>query len=804
MRWLCLVCLALTSTFALDWYVAPDGDDAALGNQQHPLATLSAAAAKMHAGDTCRVQPGVYRETVRPTASGTNDQPVRFIAEDGVTVTGTDLLGGEWAKTGESLYQLETDLRFDQLFCDGQMMTEARWPNTPLGDLMVMNRAEADAGTTYDRIVDAELPPGDWNGAVMLLWPGSRWGNATRRVVDYQPGQGFRFDSTLEKEKKDQYHAFDPYKPIAGNPYILYGVLAALDSPGEWCQDPQTGVVSFWSPDGRSPAEHLVEVKQRPLAFDLHGLSDVRVQGFKISGAAIDLQDAQNCLIEDCHLRYLDHFREWDLNRMPNTRNLMTGRGNTYRHCSLAFSAGSLLEIVGEDNTVQGCYLWDGDYSGGYQSLLSLRRAVGAKVIGSTLCRGGRDIIGHGGAKRIRIERNDIWGANQLNNDSGATYAWGTDGEGSVIAYNWVHDNLGDSTVGIYLDNFDKHFIVHHNVVWNNSGTGIRLNSDSLDNLIANNTIAASAKPFGVFTYQNHEPTMEGTRILNNLVLLPLAKDDPAIFVQGAKGPEVSHNGAFAIGQVAMPSPGSGAIDAGLVIPGVTDGFIGQAPDIGAYEFGGEVWVPGAQWPCEGAPAQRPINLTFHPRPPVTADTMVTEGLQVWLDAADPATLEVSPAGELLRWKDKSGQGHDGVPYQPEHLLTIEPHGLGGHTMVHGTGEASLRLGTLREGEGPFTLYIVARGPVAGGPSWQRLIGCTGPDGDEWVRPNWMIGRDGGATPAVVPPKLFTRLELKGYRLQNVTLLGSAVSPTQFWLGEVGEVLLYDRMLRFDEQDAIQ
>jgi hypothetical protein len=37
---------------------------------------------------------------------------------------------------------------------------------------------------------------------------------------------------------------------------------------------------------------------------------------------------------------------------------------------------------------------------------------------------------------------------------------------------------------------------------------------------------------------------------------------------------------------------GSVAIDAGIVVPGVTDGSIGK-PDIGAYEFGGRDWLPG-------------------------------------------------------------------------------------------------------------------------------------------------------------------------------------------------------------------
>ena len=44
------------------------------------------------------------------------------------------------------------------------------------------------------------------------------------------------------------------------------------------------------------------------------------------------------------------------------------------------------------------------------------------------------------------------------------------------------------------------------------------------------------------------------------------------------------------------PKAGSPLIDAGRVIPSVTDGFQGKSPDIGAYEYGGQQWVPGITW----------------------------------------------------------------------------------------------------------------------------------------------------------------------------------------------------------------
>ena len=44
------------------------------------------------------------------------------------------------------------------------------------------------------------------------------------------------------------------------------------------------------------------------------------------------------------------------------------------------------------------------------------------------------------------------------------------------------------------------------------------------------------------------------------------------------------------------PLRSSPLVDAGYVVPGVTDGYTGPAPDIGAYEWGDDIyWIPGYQ-----------------------------------------------------------------------------------------------------------------------------------------------------------------------------------------------------------------
>ena len=60
--------------------------------------------------------------------------------------------------------------------------------------------------------------------------------------------------------------------------------------------------------------------------------------------------------------------------------------------------------------------------------------------------------------------------------------------------------------------------------------------------------------------------------------------------------------------------PGSAAIDAGMELPSITDGFTGKAPDLGAYELGRPLPHYGPRSPPDGAPpADAPRSLRGPP-----------------------------------------------------------------------------------------------------------------------------------------------------------------------------------------------
>ncbi len=778
------------------YYLSPQGDDSGPGTKESPWRTLARACEAAGPSDTVILQAGVYRETLRPMRSGESGRPIRFLAAPGakVVLSGAEPLAGEWQPYKGQIFALKTALKFQQLFVDGQMMPEARWPNSPPGDLMSYSRAVTESGTGYETLSDSHLPAGDWRGGIVLMWPGQWWFSDTRRIAGYELGKALRFDRTMKPKNADTFHATDPYLPRAGNYYVLMGSLDGLDSPGEWFLDETAGMLYLWAADDASPEKHRVEVKQRDTACDLHKLGFIEIIGVDMLGAAVNMRDAHDCLLEDCRLRYVEHHRDCDRENVPPALNVVTGRNNLWRRCLVAYGATGVLHLGGESNRLENCVLHDANYLGTSRGGLDVGRSVAAQVSRCTIFRAGRDLVGFGGCRRLRFEHNDLYAANMLNDDAAAIYGWGTDGEGSVIAYNWIHDNPRSNAV--YLDNFCKHFIVHHNVIWGSRGNSIRLNCDALSHQVYNNTLAQVAEPFGTFTYSGHVPTMQGTRIINNLINARLDPKNPLAFVQGDLGPELHHNGPGAVDREGYPEADSKAVDAGVVIPGFTDGFKGKAPDLGAYEAGGPRWTAGADWrdAVAGEPPTR--NLQYRPQPPIAAATMIQAGLVLWLDAQSPSTLDRAPDGTVLAWRDRSSSALVARPTHTNGALKVVADGLRGKPVVRSDGRANLLVSGLRRGPGAVTALVVSQGVDASGPTWGRIIKCFTGENKSWEEPNWEVLRPEGKQPRPYPAQVFSVQRTGEAALADITLLATAA--------DVAEVLVFDRALRFDEQEAVE
>ncbi|NLY01747.1 MAG: right-handed parallel beta-helix repeat-containing protein [Rhodopirellula sp.] len=781
---------------AAEYHVSSTGSDDADGTAENPFRTLFKATAALHPGDVCIVHEGVYRETMVVPRAGQPDKPIRVQAAPGarVVISATEPLKTQWTRRENGVYAARIDSPPAQLFFDGQMAREAHWPNGADGDLMDRPCVKAEEGTGYERIVCKKLPPGDFNGGYALIWRGGAWTNATVRIKDYRPGESLAFDPPFQPHS-DQYHQGDAFKPRAGNRFLLLGSPAALDVPGEWLVEPGTGLTLFLPPPGKAPEDLRLETKARDHVLILRGCSHVAVDNIELFGGAFDLSGANHCLLENVRSFYSNHFARTAQQVPPYPANRISGNHNRLRRCHIAYSAGAGLDIQGEGNSISNCVIHDIGYMGTYEGAVQVKGTKGTVIDHSSIYRCGRDLILHHQAQDLRITYCDLHHAVMLNDDAGATYAWGTDGRESVIAYNWVHHSVQDHTVGIYLDNFCKNFLVHHNVVWACGSSGITLNCDAHSHLVANNTIAQCPKAFGTFAYHRYTPDQSGTRIVNNLLLAPFDPADPHHVISGAKGAVLESNGTGAVDADGLPLPDSAAVDAGVVLPGVTDGFRGAAPDLGAYERGAPLWRPGADW--DKNPTPRP-DIAFAPQAAITEETMLRDGLLLWLDASAENTLEQT-GGVLTRWHDRRTNGRAAAAGAG---FTVAA-GMG-RTVVHSAGQSGLKVGRLRAEKGSATVLLVARSESDAARPWQRLLVSSSGDGPDWISPSFIIMRPNGEKPTPFAPRIFLAEYAKDVVLDNVHLASSAHGDSQSFIGELAEVLVFDRLLRFDELLAIQ
>ena len=79
------------------------------GNGRPQFSSISAAAAVAQPGDTIIVAPGTYREHVSPPRSGTEEHPIRFVADPPgeVIITGSDSATG-WTHVNGDVWKYET------------------------------------------------------------------------------------------------------------------------------------------------------------------------------------------------------------------------------------------------------------------------------------------------------------------------------------------------------------------------------------------------------------------------------------------------------------------------------------------------------------------------------------------------------------------------------------------------------------------------------------------------------------------------------------------------------------------------
>jgi uncharacterized protein YjdB len=683
------------------YYVGGSGAaDTNPGSSTQPFLTINKAATVAPQGSVVNIRSGTYRETIVPVNGGITFQPDQGAV---VTVSGLDQITTSWTVHSGNIYKTtitnglpvdnaagynlsisnsNTTLFNNQIFKDGAMMFEARYPNitneADLLDLSKMRHYSQISSFNTTQLVDNGIPTTGLAGAKMPIY-GWFW-NHMRTVTSQSSQNTLNFSAINNSDGLNKYRHY----------YYVCGKLVLLDAAKEWHYDNATNTLYLWQPGGGSPTG--VEYKARNWGFDLRGVDNVTIKGLTFIGCEVARGDTNTdgCTIDNVRASYTNHDVMYEdlfpgYGNATETGTQLLGSNNTVKNSEFRYTAAHGI-FVGHDGLIQNNKYQDCGYDGSWGAPFSFAGsnselgtsawpdADGVKILYNTVSRTGRSAVdlspsytggGEHDNHNIEIAYNDfsMWG--MVNVDLGAIYGWGfRDMTGSTIHHNWFHDDgvvadpsgepLHGGQYAIYFDQASGPFTVHHNIA-SNCWTGLPTNAgDTYNQPNFEHRNAGSSKYYnnsfmseGPYSHKvsvNSPKDIWRNNICAERLNMNWTNAEPADEQYNLFDGEVSNTASVPVGTgtvenadfsgtnifaggsgslAFVPSAGSIARNTGVVIAGITDDDDGT-PDKGAYKFG-DAWVPG----YVAVPFEQSVAVTGVQVSPATASIGISGKTQL-------------------------------------------------------------------------------------------------------------------------------------------------------------------------------
>ncbi len=353
-------------------------------------------------------------------------------------------------------------------------------------------------------------------GAEVNIFPGAEWVNAILSVTNVDRQSQRLYVNSTEKIRP-------------GNRFFIANVREALDSPGEWYLDKNTGELLYWAetPDFPNSVEVVAPVIDR--LFVLQGNSESFVEHIYFQGltftdtdytlaenyyfpvdAAIWLSTARHCRIEDCTFIRLGGYavkieQRSHKNYIVGNDMRQLGQGGvvlsgdtTSQPFKNLIAANNIQDCGKVYKHVAGVYVTTG--SG---NCIVHNRIVRMPRYGISLKSYDTKNYSHNNL----VEFNEIVDTNLETSDTGAIETLGRDKQlsGNIIRFNSIRNVVGMETKasgqivsptytwGIYLDDYSSGTKVYGNVVVGTVLGAVHIHGGK-DNQIENNIFIDGAK----------------------------------------------------------------------------------------------------------------------------------------------------------------------------------------------------------------------------------------------------------------------------------------------------------------------
>ena len=330
------------------WVDAVNGDDGQDGmTPATALRTIQRAADLATPGVSVHILPGIYRETVKPTTSGTVDEPILYLAENG---PGTAIIRGsessqslEWTRLETNSIGLPAEVEPSNIYTadiagwgldgpprfvveleeEGDVVTRLPLAREP--DWQVINewkyhefwwaadgghreagcnpatdpdskdcdsdsRSETELTDRSDDIEPEGIEPGnlttlgDLTGATLVAVDTKQGHSVCSRTIVGHDNDAGRI--TVDKDCKAGGDAGLGW----GSKYYIENKPYLLDNPGEWWYDTENGRLYLWPLTAKDPSTLKIEISARSNGIVLKDRSHIILDGLTIeflNGSAV-------------------------------------------------------------------------------------------------------------------------------------------------------------------------------------------------------------------------------------------------------------------------------------------------------------------------------------------------------------------------------------------------------------------------------------------------------------------------------------------------------------------------------------
>jgi parallel beta-helix repeat protein len=590
------------TVFGKTYYVSTFGSDENSGTIAFPYRTIQFANTKITDSDTLFIREGTYH--IPSTIKLKSNITLLAYKYEKVEIHGTELKK-EWYLVSKNVWKTAQKDSVIQLFIDGKPYFQASYPEISEGINALKQGAFAVAYPNKEVYVEGLNQFSNLKGTRILGLHGKGLVSLNGLIKEQS--------SNVVSIENDAFYWGEMYRKEyldTGKAFIV-GSKQFMDKEREWYWE--NGELFMIS--NEDPNTLTIECRTSNYILDLSNCTNNTVSNISFVGSNLDLSNTTNCRLFYCNFKYItaffyfpDGFERYKY-LVDKNNNIYfdppekwTGKGitisgsnNSVENCYIAHSWGDGLTVWGNNHTIKNNEIYDCDWVANDCAPLSITGSSHL-IEYNTIHQSARSIIVHRKIEKSKIKNNHLFKAGILCEDLGITYCYDTDGKNTEISYNYMHDNnVKQNGSGLYLDNGNANFIIHHNII-SNSLVGINMNKSTSNNKVYQNTLYNNTYSMGCWGPEGSE--LKNTYTFNNLTntnkktkwnydaFYGTQQDsnhvyfDNNIFVDPA-----NHN--FQLRKNSYP------IDRGIKNEYTID-YKGAAPDMGALESGLPPWKYGS------------------------------------------------------------------------------------------------------------------------------------------------------------------------------------------------------------------